>query len=136
MKKPTEPKKPWPPQKPWFNTQVREKIGPVNDDDWDDEPYYPEVTIETIETFAKEHGIEDPRSVTLNMHPSAHTLDMFLVGNQTITQEMRDEANAEYQSNLKKYNEELLPSYEKAKAKYEEDLRAYYKWQHDRVGKR
>jgi hypothetical protein len=34
---------------------------------------------------------------------------------------------------MKVYTEETLPAYEAAKARYTEDLRAYYQWMHDRV---
>jgi hypothetical protein len=108
---------------------VREKI-----DAWGrgDEPSYPDVTIGTIEAWAEEHGV-DPRAVTVQMQPSDTSLDMMYVAKRPVTQEMRDEVEAEYQQAMKVYSEETLPAYEAAKAKYDIDLRAYYQWMHDHV---
>jgi hypothetical protein len=136
MRKPQEPQKPWPPVPPYLNDQVREDIGPIWEDEEGyeiDEPYYPEVTITMIEEWAATNGIEDPRTVTLEMHPRSHDLNMVLCGKRTITAAMKHEANAEYQAAMKEYNEVTLPAYQAAEAKYAEDLRAYYKWKHDNV---
>lgn len=142
MKKPREPEKPWPPTRPWWlsdeGLQVREQVGPVWEDEEGfsiDEPYYPDVTIESIEKWAEENGV-DPRTVTVTWHPGSHVYEMMYEAQKPITQEMRDEAEAEYQADLKVYEEETLPKYEADQEQYETDLRAYYKWQHDRVGQR
>jgi hypothetical protein len=129
MNKPREPQKPYPPIRRWLDGEVREKI-----DAWGrgDEPSYPDVTIGTIEAWAEEHGV-DPRAVTVQMQPSDTSLDMMYVAKRPVTQEMRDEVEAEYQQAMKVYSEETLPAYEAAKAKYDIDLRAYYQWMHDHV---
>jgi len=139
MKKPTEPHKPWPPTRSYLppeGLQVREQVGPIEDeDDVYDEPGYPEVTIQSIEDWAKDNGV-DPRSVTVHWHPGSHVYEMNYEARKPITKEMRDEANADYQAALKVFNEKAMPEYEARLAKYETDLRAYYKWQHDSVGQK
>jgi len=136
MKKPVEPQKPWEPLKPYFSTQVREQVGPVDEDEdghYIDEPCYPDITIPFIEAWAAKNGIDDPRKVTVSFYPGSHEWELTIEGHRTITPEMRAEADREYAEKMKHYREVELPAYDAALEQYQEDMRAYYKWKHDNV---
>ncbi len=131
MRKPTEPEKPYEPYPRYLSPQVREQVGPVDDDDFD-EPSYPTITIEFIEKWATKNGV-DPKTVKVDLYPGSHEYEMCLETTRTITDEMRQEVEVEHTAALKEYNEVTLPAYEAAKVQYDVDLRAYYKWKHDSI---
>ena len=137
MKKPTLPQKPWPPTLPyWYQDRtqrIRKILGPLDDGDgYNDEPSYPIVTLDTILDFAKEHEV-DPKLVEVSLDPRAHHIDLEIGVYKPVTKEMNAEADKEHAAAMKEYNEVTLPAYEAAKAKYDADLRSYYKWKHDNV---
>jgi len=136
MKKPTEPRQPRPPWPHQIYPQVREQIGPVTEDEdgeYIDEPFYPTVSIGVIKAWANANGIDDPDTVTVEMHPGSHVYELVMCGTRTITPKMKAAFDREHQAELKEFNEVTLPAYKAAKAKYDTDLRAYYKWKHDKV---
>jgi len=128
VKKPVKPQKPFPPYPPYLGGQVRLKVGPLkNEDKCYDDPVYPTINIEYIEKWAKANNIDDPQTVTVDMHLSAMELEMVLEGYETITDEMRAQAEADHQEALNTYETVTLLEYEVAFIKYNEDLRTYYK---------
>jgi hypothetical protein len=134
VKKPIEPHKPWEPCFSPPQSQVREVVGPVEDESGGyDEPYYPPLSIGYIEEWARTNDIEDPKTVQVYMHPSSREIEMVLEGNRVISQEEIDQAQVDHNKTLTHYREVEMPLYEAAMAEYEENLRHYYKWKHDNV---
>jgi hypothetical protein len=132
MKMPTEPKKPYPPYKRHLSTEVREQVGPYDEDDEEhtvycDGPQYPTLTIKFLKKWAKRNGVA-PKAVTVELHAGSHEYEMILKAPRPITKEMREEVERDYQEELTLHNEITLPAYEKALAEYNIDIRAYYQW--------